>query len=92
MYVPYCEDIIMVNLSGFKVIIVQDTVEEVKRSWAERLFSTPWTPLIKTNNKRSNVLKYKQIIKDEDKGILYMTQQSYDHLLSILPPHPKVDY
>ena len=70
-------------LGGFKVVIVKDTVYPVKRTWKQRLFTLPWTPLVKTRDEVHNVLEKGQIIKDCENNILYMKQEAYDKLLKL---------
>jgi hypothetical protein len=79
----------MVSFGGVRIVIVEDTVETIKRSWRERLFSTPWTPLVKVRHITSNPLQGKEVVMDKENNVMFMTQRSYDHILGVLPPHPK---
>jgi len=73
-------------LGGSSVVVVKDTVCSVKRTWKQRLFTLPWTPLVKTRDEVHNVLEKGQIIKDCENDVLYMKQEAYDKLLKLELP------
>lgn len=59
------------TLYGMRVQIVKPCKVSIKRTWRERLFSLPWTPLV------ANRIEYHEMMKDGDFIINKETQTIY---------------
>ena len=61
----------MLSPSGWRVVVVPPVREEVRRTWKDRLFGTPWNPLRKFNVRLEETLKDGKVIAREELKEIY---------------------
>lgn len=68
------------NINGLRIIIQSPYTQQIKRTWKERLFTLPWTPLQRYKTEYVDLIPDGEVIVDKVNSTVYCNPRMYDKI------------
>lgn len=70
-------------VGGMKVVISRPHQVQVKRTWKERLFTRPWTPMQTHRTELHEIIPGGEIIFDRINQVIYCNEKMYQKIMKL---------